>query len=127
MPFHIPKFWASVSGSARNPSDDDVALKCFSYSDTDVAEARAKATTILGRLVERVRAGEPWPDRYGYGHRPIREEGPYALPRVERGERVLEHHLQVLAFAAKSAGWDRHEIAAAKQDAAGIRLDQPDD
>lgn len=74
MSFHIPKFWASVAGSARNASDDEVALKCFAYSDTDVADARAKATTILGRLVERVRAGEPWPDRYGYGRRPIREE-----------------------------------------------------
>lgn len=74
MPLHIPKFWASATGSARNPRDEDVALKCFGYSDSGVPEARARAMQILTRLHERVRAGAPWPDRYGYGDRPIREE-----------------------------------------------------
>jgi len=74
MPLHIPKFWASVTGSARNTRDEDVALKCFGYSDSGVSEARAQARTTLTRLIERVRDGAPWPDRYGYGDRPIREE-----------------------------------------------------
>jgi hypothetical protein len=74
MPLHIPKFWASATGSARNPRDEDVALKCFGYSDSGVTEARAQAMQTLARLRERVRAGAAWPDRYGYGNRPIREE-----------------------------------------------------
>lgn len=74
MPLHIPKFWASATGSARNPRNEDVALKCFGYSDSGVSEARAQAAQILDRLRERVRAGAPWPGRYAYGNRPIREE-----------------------------------------------------
>lgn len=74
MPFHIPKFWATATGSERNPSHEDVALKCFGHSDSGVPEARAQAMQIIDRLRERVRAGAPWPDRYGYGNRPIREE-----------------------------------------------------
>ena len=50
MPLHIPKFWASATGSARNPRDEDVALKCFGYSDSGVSEARARAMQILARM-----------------------------------------------------------------------------
>jgi hypothetical protein len=74
MSLHIPKFWASATGTARNPRDEDVALKCFGHSDSGMHEARAHATQILARLHDRIRAGASWPDRYGYGTRPIREE-----------------------------------------------------
>jgi hypothetical protein len=74
MPTHIPKFWASATGSARNPHNEEVALKCFGHSDVGVPEARAHALGILARLGERVRTGAPWPDKYGYADRPIREE-----------------------------------------------------
>lgn len=74
MPFHIPKFWASATGSVRGPRDTDVPLKCFGHSDSSVSDARGNAKQILDRLGERVRAGLPWPERYGYADRPIREE-----------------------------------------------------
>ncbi len=74
MSLHIPKYWASASGSERSPHREDVALKCYGHSDSSVSEARARAAEVIERLRERVRAGAPWPDRYGYGDRPIREE-----------------------------------------------------
>jgi len=74
MPLHIPKFWASATASARNPRGEDVPLRCFGHADSGIAEARGNALEILSRLTERVRAGAPWPERYGYGDRPIREE-----------------------------------------------------
>lgn len=74
MPLHIPKFWASATGSARNPRGEDVPLRCFGHADSGVAEARSRAMEVLARVAERVRAGAPWPERYGYGDRPIREE-----------------------------------------------------
>ena len=46
--------------------------------------------------------------------------------RVERGERVLEHHLHAPALGAQPAPRQLAQIAVAlEQDAAAVRLDQP--
>lgn len=74
MPMLVPRFWASARGTAQSPSGDRVPLKCFGHSDVSVDDARAQATGILARLVDRVEAGERWPERYTYADRPIREE-----------------------------------------------------
>jgi hypothetical protein len=70
----IPKFWASATGSEHNPRGQQVPLKCFGHSDTGVNEARSMARNVLARLSARVRSGEPFPQRYTYADRPIREE-----------------------------------------------------
>lgn len=49
-------------------------VTALGWSDRSLAEARERAEETLRRLVARVRAGEPFPERYAYASRPLREE-----------------------------------------------------
>lgn len=70
----IPRFWASATGTEPNPRGEQVPLRSLGHSETGVAEARSRAQEVLSRLRARVRSGEPFPERYSYADRPIREE-----------------------------------------------------
>lgn len=76
----IPRHWATASGRAESPSGRAAALTCFGWSDSSRAEAQTRAADTLSRLIARVRAGEPFPARYGYATRPMREEILQAVP-----------------------------------------------
>jgi hypothetical protein len=63
---HIPRIWAKAQ------SEDD-NLIAWGWGE-DPSQAEHEAKTRLERMVERVRRGEPFPAKYTYGTRPMREE-----------------------------------------------------
>jgi hypothetical protein len=71
---NIPRHWASAETTAETPERRSLPLRCFGWDAGSMVEARRKAEAALARVVARVRAGEPFPDRYAYTDRPIREE-----------------------------------------------------
>jgi hypothetical protein len=70
----IPRHWATASGRAESPRGRAAALTCFGWSNTSLADAQSRAADSLARMIARVRAGEPFPARYAYASRPLREE-----------------------------------------------------
>jgi hypothetical protein len=48
-------------------------VSVWGWGDDD-ATARIGATERLRRVLERIRSGQPFPGKYGYGNRPLREE-----------------------------------------------------
>ena len=70
---HIPRHWAKESAQATGAEDQPLSLTAWGWGD-DPAEAQREAKGKLGRLLDRVRRGEPFPDKYAYGSRPLREE-----------------------------------------------------
>jgi hypothetical protein len=71
---NIPRFWASAEGEADTTAGRATPLKCYGWSHDDISEAKARAAQALTRLLERVRQGAPFPGKYVYADRPIREE-----------------------------------------------------
>ncbi|HSI61620.1 MAG TPA: hypothetical protein VLE43_00840 [Candidatus Saccharimonadia bacterium] len=71
---NIPRFWASAEDHADTTVGQGTPLKCYGWSDHDIAEAKVRAAEALARLLERVRQGAPFPGKYVYADRPIREE-----------------------------------------------------
>jgi len=70
---HIPRFWAKASAEATGSEDQPLALTAWGWGD-DAPQAEREAKSKLARLLDRVRRGEPFPDKYAYGSRPLREE-----------------------------------------------------
>lgn len=70
----IPRYWASAENEVSASPKGPLPLKCFGWSDDSLADARSRASETLRRLLDRVRAGAPFPERYAYANRPIREE-----------------------------------------------------
>jgi hypothetical protein len=70
---HIPRIWTKAEAEVAHPERGTVPLVTWGWGD-DPAQARHEAEAKLDRLSERVRRGEPFPDAYAYGSRPIREE-----------------------------------------------------
>lgn len=70
----IPTFWARATGDANTPESKELALTAWGWSSASQVEAESSAADRLARMVARVVRGDPLPDRYSYGERPIREE-----------------------------------------------------
>jgi hypothetical protein len=70
---HIPHVWAKVSADARFPDGQTHPVAVWGWGD-DEASAKKGAADRLQRVLERIRCGETFPNRYGYGNRPLREE-----------------------------------------------------
>ena len=70
---HIPRVWAKASADEKDRQGQSLRLLVWGWGD-DHETARRGATERLQRVVERVRKGEPFPERYAYGNRPLREE-----------------------------------------------------
>ena len=70
---HIPRFWAKASADATGAQEQPLKLATWGWGD-DALQAQGEATSRLDRLLDRVRRGEPFPDKYAYGSRPLREE-----------------------------------------------------
>lgn len=69
----IPRAWAKVSADGRFPDGKAGPVSVWGWGEDD-ASARRSGAERLQRVLERIRRGEPLPDRYGYGSRPLREE-----------------------------------------------------
>lgn len=83
---HIPRIWARADAEVDAPGRGALPLVAWGWGE-DEAGARREADARLERLAGRVRRGEPFPDAYAYGSRPIREEiletiGGSAAPRA---------------------------------------------
>lgn len=70
---NIPRAWTKTTTEATRPDGERVQVAVWGWGD-DEASARHTAGERLRRLLERIARGEPMPDRYGYGSRPLREE-----------------------------------------------------
>lgn len=70
---YIPKHWTKREGECRTPRNDVWRAAVWGWGD-DAAGAESVAESRLARLLERVGRGEPFPDAYAYGDRPLREE-----------------------------------------------------
>jgi len=70
---HIPRIWVRADAEVSTPDRRVLPLVAWGWG-SDTAAARREAEGRLERLSERVRRGDPFPDSYAYGARPIREE-----------------------------------------------------
>jgi hypothetical protein len=83
---HIPRIWARADAEVSTPDKRTLPLVAWGWGE-DPAQALREAESKLTRLADRVRRGDPFPDAYEYGSRPIREEiletfGDGAAPRA---------------------------------------------
>jgi hypothetical protein len=69
----IPKVWTKASATERLPDGRSFPVSVWGWGE-DEATARYTAAERLQRVLERLRKGERFPDRYTYGKRPLREE-----------------------------------------------------
>lgn len=76
---HIPRVWAKASATERTPNGETVPVSVWGWGD-DESSAKRGAADRLKRVLERLRKGERFPDRYAYGHRPLREEILRSIP-----------------------------------------------
>ena len=70
---HIPRVWTKTSGDGQTIDGRAVPVTVWGWGD-DEASATRGAAGRLQSLLDRIRLGEPFPDRYAYGARPLREE-----------------------------------------------------
>jgi len=70
---HVPRAWAKVSADAKFADGRTAPVWAWGWGD-DEAGARKVAGERLQRMLERLRRGEPFPGKYEYGNRPLREE-----------------------------------------------------
>jgi hypothetical protein len=70
---NIPRAWAKASAECETPDNRRLRLAVWG-SGPDEAAAGREAANRVERLIERIRRGDPFPQRYAYGNRPLREE-----------------------------------------------------
>jgi hypothetical protein len=70
---YIPRAWAKVSGDRRSADGRAFPVSVWGWGD-DEASAKKGARERLQRVLERIYQGEPFPNKYAYGSRPLREE-----------------------------------------------------
>jgi len=70
---HIPRIWVKVEATEQTPDGRKLPVLVWGWGD-DEPSAKSGATERLLRLLERIRRGDPFPNKYGYGSRPLREE-----------------------------------------------------
>jgi hypothetical protein len=70
---HIPRIWEKASGEGKLPDGRTLPVIAWGWGD-DLLQARDRAADRLRGMLERIRRGEPFPGRYAYGSRPLREE-----------------------------------------------------
>lgn len=70
---YIPPAWVNVSAEERSPDGRILPVSVWGWG-SDEPSAKKGAADRLQRVLERVREGASFPDPYGYGNRPLREE-----------------------------------------------------
>lgn len=70
----IARFWKRSSYNADLPDGRPIEVIAWGWSANDPVEAQQRAEESSQRSAKRIIAGEPFPDSYGYGDRPAREE-----------------------------------------------------
>lgn len=70
---YIPTHWSRTSGIARRPDGREIPVSVWGWGE-DATAAQSKAAQRLRKMTERLSRGEPFPEKYTYDHRPVREE-----------------------------------------------------
>lgn len=70
----IARFWKRSSINTTFPDGRPIEVMAWGWSADDPAEAQQRAEESSQRSAKRIVSGEPFPDSYGYGDRPAREE-----------------------------------------------------
>ncbi len=70
---HIPRAWAKANGECTTADNRKLSVAVWGWGQEE-ASAKREASTRLARLIDRIRRGDPFPDGYAYGSRPLREE-----------------------------------------------------
>jgi hypothetical protein len=70
----IPKYWRRREGNVQHPDGRELHLFAWGWSESNVADAEARAEERFESLQQRVRQGLDLPKGYGYGSRPVREQ-----------------------------------------------------
>lgn len=78
----IPRFWYLEEGEAESPRGEGIPFAVWRWSVSSLDEARDRAREAARQLIERIQTGEPLPQHYQYGDRPLREE---VLEELEGG------------------------------------------
>lgn len=68
------RHWHRETGEAIHPDGHKTPFSVWRWSDTSLNEAKTLAKQAAERIARRIRQGEPFPERYSYGERPLREE-----------------------------------------------------
>lgn len=69
----IPRYWAKAAGECRTRDGRELRVAVWGWGG-DNRSAEREAANRVQRLLERIRRGEPFPERYAYGTQPLREE-----------------------------------------------------
>jgi hypothetical protein len=70
---HFPRSWVKAEGECEAPDRRKLKFSVWGWGGDDVT-AKREAASRLQRLLERVRRGDPIPQKYEYGRGPLREE-----------------------------------------------------
>ena len=70
---YIPRIWTKASADDQEVDGQKVPVSVWGWGE-DEATAKRGAAERLQRVLERLRKGERFPERYAYGNRPLREE-----------------------------------------------------
>ncbi|MGR9106216.1 MAG: hypothetical protein ACU843_04720 [Gammaproteobacteria bacterium] len=70
---YIPPVWTKVSADERFPDGKEDPIFVWGCGE-DEASAKSDGAKRLQHVLDRIRRGERFPDKYGYGNRPLREE-----------------------------------------------------
>jgi hypothetical protein len=82
---NLARFWSKHDMEVTSPRGQTYLLTLWRGSANSVDEALSEAKRAVERLAERVRRGEPFPDRYAYADRPMREKIVEEMYVDERG------------------------------------------
>jgi hypothetical protein len=92
----LPLFWVKEEGDAATPAGKPVRFAVWRWSETSLEEARSRAREAIATVRQRIQTGQPFPARYAYVSRPVREEvlreisgGAAAITRNAYGAQVL--------------------------------------
>lgn len=84
---HIPRTWTKVNAKGTLPDGQVVPVSVWGWGEDDASAQRTGADR-LKRLLDRIHRGEPFPDSYDYGDRPVREEIIETIADASRREPV---------------------------------------
>jgi hypothetical protein len=76
----LPLFWVKEEGDASTPAGKSVRFSVWRWSETNLEEARGRAREAIANVRQRIQTGQPFPARYAYVSRPVREEVLRELP-----------------------------------------------
>ena len=69
----IPSHWAKARSEATTPDGRRIPFQLWRGSTVSADDAERQAQEAAGRVADRIRRGEGFPERYSYGERALRE------------------------------------------------------